>query len=149
MNPDTYEFDIEDITDVVQKRIDAYMKKSCKNAYANTFRLNQGEQWYKENALPYFDAENVHIDDIHQPTEKDTISFWGYRMQMDTDLAIVINKLSEPQKVTIILSECFDVPLHQIAELLHVSERTINTYKRKALEFLRRELKGCEEEQLE
>jgi RNA polymerase sigma-70 factor, ECF subfamily len=107
----------------------AYLYKAVSNSSLNYLRHLKIRQKHLE--------EVVHINDhLENPAEESIVE-----SENNTRIHQAVNKLPEHWKEAIILSKYENLKYHEIAESMNISQKTVEKYISKALQFLRGELK--------
>jgi RNA polymerase sigma-70 factor, ECF subfamily len=107
----------------------AYLYKAVSNSSLNYLRHLKIRQKHWE--------EVVHINDhLENPAEESIVE-----SENNTRIHQAVNKLPEHWKEAIILSKYENLKYHEIAESMNISQKTVEKYISKALQFLRGELK--------
>ena len=132
------EIRLENINGEVLKRFNTYIKKVCRNELTY-IRRQEYRSIEKGEPEPHPDIAElaVYIDDGFMKPEFVIMEILDYKFPVETDFADLLNGLSERQRIAFVLNTAFNIPLREIADLFGVSERTVKTYKKQALDKLR------------
>lgn len=106
----------------------AYLYKSVHNSSLNYLRHIKIRQKYNEEITNTFDDEE-------KPTEESIVE-----TENNMRIHFAINKLPENWKEAIVLSKYDNLKYQEIATQMNISQKTVEKYISKALQFLRREL---------
>jgi len=107
----------------------AYLYKAVRNSSLNYLRHMKIRQKYM--------AEAAHIsDNAEDPAEESMVG-----IENNNRIYQAVNKLPGHWKEAIILSKYENLKYHEIAEKMSISQKTVEKYISKALQFLRGELK--------
>jgi DNA-directed RNA polymerase specialized sigma24 family protein len=133
---------LEDIDDRCRKRFDLYIKKVCKNALNGIWRQFYRSKEYAAGISVFSDVSEsaVYVEAGFLRPEAVLFEIRGYVLHLDVDLAGLLNNLPEQHRIAFVLTTALNMPAKAAAELLGVSERTVKSYKKQALEKLREEL---------
>jgi len=107
----------------------SYLYKAVSNSSLNYLRHLKIRQKYAEEAARTNDHAENPAEDIIAHAEN------------NTRIHQAVNKLPEHWKEAIILSKYENLKYHEIAESMNISQKTVEKYISKALQFLRVELK--------
>ena len=106
----------------------AYLYKAVHNSSLNYLRHLKVRQKYTDEVAHSFDDVEKPVEDSMVETEK------------NNRIHLAINKLPENWKEAIVLSKYDKLKYHEIAERMNISQKTVEKYISKALQFLRTEL---------
>ena len=106
----------------------AYLYKAVRNSSLNYLRHIKIRQKYNEEVANTF-------DDVENPAEESIVE-----TENNNRIHQAINKLPENWKEAIVLSKYDKLKYHEIADKMNISQKTVEKYISKALQFLRREL---------
>jgi RNA polymerase sigma-70 factor (ECF subfamily) len=106
----------------------AYLYTSVRNSSLNYLRHLRIRQKYNEAAVNTIDDEDKSTEEIIIESEK------------SLRIHHAINKLPDNWKQAIVLSKYDKLKYHEIAAKMNISQKTVEKYISKALQFLRKEL---------
>ena len=120
------------------KRFDSYIKAALRHALYNYTKAKNKSHPANTQSLEDYEQKLEYSESGFDSAENFELHYYGYSVKLSNpELYKTIKKLPFYEQCALMLHKVLGLTLHEIADLLSVSDRTVKNYQKQAIQKIK------------